>query len=528
MSKKAKVSVNPNFKIGEISKRLYGAFLEPIGTMVNGSMYNPNHPTADEQGFRKDWIDALKEFGIPAVRLPGGNFVSGWDWKDSIGPKDLRKKHLDLAWHQYYTNDIGHDEYLQWTEKIGAEPMYTLNLGTGDINDAVYNVEYTNHEGGTYWSDLRKKNGHDKPYGVKMWYLGNEMDGPWQVASWEKDPKAYGVKANEVSKAIKWVDGTIETAVCVSSSPDVLHYPDWDEKVLRECYNSVDYVSLHMYQSAAIGNYAQFMAAARYYEDYIRTEIGLCDYVQTLCRSPKKMMLSFDEYGTMFLPQQEIHFGREVYIEPGTYYPQHNDREYILHDPNNMGEMYSHRFGSPILSALGNAGVLLEMLRHADRVKIACMTGGLGTAATTSAEGVYITPGHYTYLDLLRYGQGVSLTPVVECEKFDVASFAIDDNHKSPEQKDVDLIDCAAAFNEEKGELTVFVINRDWEEDAEFTLNVSELDGYRFDSHYEMFSEDLESNDAAPVKNEETKADGTVVTAGLKKLSWNVFRFVKD
>ena len=223
MSKKAKVSVNPNFKIGEISKRLYGAFLEPIGTMVNGSMYNPNHLTADEQGFRKDWIDALKEFGIPAVRLPGGNFVSGWDWKDSIGPKDLRKKHLDLAWHQYYTNDIGHDEYLQWTEKIGAEPMYTLNLGTGDINDAVYNVEYTNHEGGTYWSDLRKKNGHDKPYGVKMWYLGNEMDGPWQVASWEKDPKAYGVKANEVSKAIKWVDGTIETAVCVSASPDVLH-----------------------------------------------------------------------------------------------------------------------------------------------------------------------------------------------------------------------------------------------------------------------------------------------------------------
>ncbi len=293
MPKKATVTLHPAFRIGEISPRLYGAFLEPIGTMVNGSMYNPKHPTADDKGFRRDYIDALKKTPLPAVRLPGGNFVSGWDWKDSIGPMEQRKAHLDLAWRQYIPNDVGHDEYLQWAERVGFEPLYTINLGTGDINDAIYITEYTNHEGGTYWSDLRRKYGHEAPYGVKLWYLGNEMDGPWQIASWEKDPRGYGIRANEVSKAMKWVDGSIETAVCVSSSPFLAHYPQWDLEVLQECYEAVDYVSLHHYHSAPEGDFAALLGGSIFFEDYINTEIALCDFVQTKCRSPKKMMLSF-------------------------------------------------------------------------------------------------------------------------------------------------------------------------------------------------------------------------------------------
>ena len=153
MAQKAKITVHPSFTIGEISPRLFSTFLEPIGTMVNGTMFNPKHPTANELGFRQDFIDALKKTGMPACRLPGGNFVSGWEWKDSIGPKEQRKKHLDLAWYQYITNEVGHDEYLQWAEQVGTEAMYTINLGTGDIKDAQHIVEYTNHPGGTYWSD---------------------------------------------------------------------------------------------------------------------------------------------------------------------------------------------------------------------------------------------------------------------------------------------------------------------------------------------------------------------------------------
>ena len=224
MGKEAKITIHPSFTIGEISERLFSTFLEPIGTMVNGTMYNPKHPTADDLGFRTDFINGLKDTGMPACRLPGGNFVSGWNWKDSIGPKDQRKVHLDPAWYQYITNEVGHDEYLQWAERVGTESMYTINLGTGTMQDAMDIVEYTNHKGGTWWSDLRRKNGHEEPYGVKTWFLGNEMDGPWQLGSWEKDPRGYGVFSNEVSKLIKWIDPTIETAVCGSSAPFMLKF----------------------------------------------------------------------------------------------------------------------------------------------------------------------------------------------------------------------------------------------------------------------------------------------------------------
>ena len=297
MGNKAKITVHPNFQIGEISPRLFSTFLEPIGTMVNGTMYNPKHETADEQGFRTDVINALKNTEMPACRLPGGNFVSAWDWKDSIGPKENRKVHLDPAWYQYITNEIGHDEYLQWAEKVDTEAMYTINLGTGTIKDAMEIIEYTNHEGGTYWSDLRKQNGHEKPYKVKTWYLGNEMDGPWQIGSWEKDPRGYGVICNEVSKVMKWIDPSIETAVCASSAPFMDHYPTWEETVLTECYETVDYISMHHYHIAQPGDYKALLGGAAYYEDFINTEIAMCDVVAAKLRSPKKMMLSFDEYG---------------------------------------------------------------------------------------------------------------------------------------------------------------------------------------------------------------------------------------
>ena len=267
--KKASITLHPSYQIGEISHRLFGAFLEPIGSMVNGSMFNPKHPTADEQGFRQDFISGLKEAGLPCVRMPGGNFVSGWNWKDSIGPMAQRKTRLDPAWFQYIPNDVGHDEYLQWAEKCGAEAMYTINLGTGTIQDAMDVVEYTNFEGGTHWSDLRRQNGHQQPYGVNIWYLGNEMDGLWQIASYERDPKAYGILAHEASKVMKWIDPTIQTVACVSSSPFLNHYPDWDQQVLQECYETVDYISLHHYHSAPPGNVAALMAGSQAFEDYL-------------------------------------------------------------------------------------------------------------------------------------------------------------------------------------------------------------------------------------------------------------------
>ncbi len=528
MKQPARIHIHPNFIIGDISPRLYGAFLEPIGTMVNGSMYNPKHPTADQNGFRRDWIEALKATGLPAVRLPGGNFVSGWDWKQSIGPREQRKAQLDTAWTQYYTNEVGHDEYLQWTQAIGAEPMYTLNLGTGGLNDALHLVEYTNHRSGSYWADLRRKYGREAPYGVKTWYLGNEMDGPWQIGSWEKNPKGYGVLAHEVSKGIKWTDPSIETVACVSSSPFLAHYPQWDLEVLQECYETVDYISLHHYHIAAPGDYAALLGGSCFFEDYINTEIGLCDFVQTKLRSPRKMMLSFDEYGSREQPLEAILPGRGTEWEH-TFHPE---QPYVRHDPDNMDANSNFLRRSGILNALTSASTLLTLLRHADRVKIGCMTAGLPTLAATDRDHVWKPVGYYPFAQLMRYGRGVSLRTAVECDRYDIPGYAPSHQFQYSAHQDIDYIDTAAALNPATGELTVFVINRDWENDRELTIEAGAFAGYRFLEHVELYTDDLQAMNTyenpgavVPAVNAATACQNGKVTALVRKLSWNVFRF---
>jgi alpha-N-arabinofuranosidase len=530
MAKKASITVNPQFIIGHISPRLYGAFLEPIGSMVNGCMYNPNHPTADEKGFRKDFYTALKDAALPAIRLPGGNFVSGWDWKDSIGPMAKRKAHLDLAWHQYIPNDVGHDEYLHWAERAGTEAMYTINLGTGDINDAISIVEYTNHEGGTYWSDLRKDYGRKAPYGVKTWYLGNEMDGPWQIASWEKNPRGYGILAHEVSKAMKWVDPAIETVACVSSSPLLDHYPQWDLEVLQECYETVDYISLHHYHSAPEGDYAALLGGTCFFEDYINTEIALCDFVQTKLRSSKKMMLSFDEYGSHPGPKTDLHPAQRVHSINAGWYNPNPEQKYVRHDPDKMPDM-SRFYRGEMLQALSSASTMLLFMRHADRVKIGCMTGGINMLAAANQNHVWKPAGYYPFAQLIQYGRGESLQAVVECETFAIPGYTMSDHVQYSTHEGIGYIDSAAAFDRARGEITFFVINRDWKEDCNLDIDLSGFTGYSMVEAIELFSEDPEAKNSyekpdviVPSVNRDAKFDGTSIRTCLKPLSWNVFR----
>ena len=530
--KKAKITLHPDFRIGSISPRLFGAFLEPIGSMVNGSMFNPKHPAADEQGLRKDFYEALKETGLPAVRLPGGNFVSGWQWKDSIGPMAQRKAHLDMAWFQYIPNDVGHDEYLQWAEKAGTEAIYTVNLGTGTLQDAADCVEYTNHPEGTWWSDLRKKNGHPAPYGVKTWCLGNEMDGPWQIASYEKDPRGYGVLAYETSKAMKWVDPSIETVACVSSSPFLNHYPDWDREVLEQCYSGVDYISLHHYHSAPPDLPQAILAGYQAYEDYIRTEIALCDYVKTKLRSKKTMMLALDEYGAMIRPRGESHLGLAGRQGPemfGVFVP---GREYVRHDPDDWSTRRRFPRSNEMLQTLGMASVMLVMLHHADRIRIGCATSGLGALCATDREHVWKGAAHYPFIQMIRWAKGDSLACEVQCERYDVPGYAIDDMNQYGGFTGVETVQAAAALNEEAGELTVFVINADREEDQELSLDVRGFERWRFGEHLEMFQPDPEAFNTwehpdvnVPRRNDKTKMEKGLLTAILRPESWNVLRF---
>ena len=531
--KKAGITLHPEFKIGEISGRLFGAFLEPIGSMVNGSMYNPKHPEADEQGLRKDFYEALKETGLPAVRLPGGNFVSGWQWKDSIGPKEQRKTHLDMAWFQYIPNDVGHDEYLQWAEKAGTEAIYTVNLGTGTLQDAADCVEYTNFEGGTWWSDLRKKNGHEKPYGVKTWCLGNEMDGPWQIASWEKDPRGYGVLAHETSKAMKWVDPSIETIACVSSSPFLNHYPDWDLQALAECYETVDYISLHHYHSAPPDLPGALLAGYQAFEDYIRTEIALCDYLRTKLRSGRTMMLALDEYASFFRPRGEVRLGKGGRQNAETFLNLDPDRTYIRHDPDDWSTRRMPPSAGEMPRTLAEASILLVLLRHADRIKIGCATGGLNSLCRSSREHVWRGALYYPHMDMHRVAGGVSLACKTVCDRYDVPGYAIDDMNQYGGFEGVETIQAAAAFSPETGELTVFVLNADLDEDQLLTLNLKGFDRLSFSEHTELYSDDpeacntFENPDAIrPRKNTDTALDRGILTAKLHKASWNVFRFM--
>ncbi len=530
--KKASIILHPDFRIGTISPRLFGAFLEPIGAMVNGSMYNPKHPLADDQGLRKDFYEALKAAGLPVVRLPGGNFVSGWQWKDSIGPRDQRKVHLDPAWFQVIPNDVGHDEYLQWAEKAEAEVIYTVNLGTGTLQDAADCVEYTNYPGGTWWSDLRAKNGHPRPYGVKTWCLGNEMDGPWQIGSYEKDPRGYGVLARETSKMMKWLDPTIETIACVSSSPFLNHYPDWDQQVLEQCYDAVDYISLHHYHSAPPDLPQALLAGYQAFESYIRTEIALCDYLRTRLRSNKTMMLALDEYGSMIRPRGTSKLGRagrqplEMF---GLFNPE---RTYVTHDPDDWSTRRMPPTDHEMLQALGTASTMLVMLRHADRIQIGCATGGLGALCRTDRETVWKGAAFYPFSQMIQRARGVSLRCEVTCERYDVPGYAIDDMNLYGGFSDVDTIQAAAALDEENGDLNVFVINGDPEGSQLLTLDVGGFAGWQLTEHLEMAADHPGAantrehpDQILPRQNPDTRLENGTVTACLARESWNVFRF---
>ncbi|WP_026653711.1 alpha-L-arabinofuranosidase C-terminal domain-containing protein [Butyrivibrio proteoclasticus] len=532
MAQNAKITVHPAYKIGEISDRLFSAFLEPIGTMVNGTMFNPKHPTADEQGFRGDFIEAIKNTHLPAVRLPGGNFVSAWQWKNSIGPMAQRKGVLDPAWHQYYTNEVGHDEYLQWAAKVGTEALYTVNMGTGTIQDAMDLVEYTNHEGGTYWSDLRKSYGHEDPYNVKMWYLGNEMDGPWQLGSWSADPEGYGVKVLETSKAIKWIDETIETAVCGSSAPFMEGFPAWDESALNKCYDVVDYVSVHHYHSAPPGDIKALLGGALYYEDFINTEVAMIDYVASKHRSPKQVNISFDEYGAMIRPLEALHPGYGRYNMARNHYRFDPDRHYVRHDPDNMPERQFP--GGDMLHALSMASIQLALLRHADRVKIGCMTGGLPALAASNHDHVWKSASHHVFMDLIKFAKGTALDTKVESETYDMPGYAIEDTSQYTGKEGVNFIDSASAWDQEHQRVTVFVINRN--EDAEYplTVDLKGFEGYKVASVHSMQTDDLDKKNSyedETVIVPEERSDYELVDGEfkmyVKPLSWNVLVFEK-
>ena len=361
---RVKATLHREFTIAEIDDRLYSAFIEHMGRAIYSGIYEPDHPTADEDGFRGDVLDLVRALRIPAIRYPGGNFVSAYNWEDGVGPKEDRPVRLDLAWRSKETNQVGINEFARWAKKADIEMILAVNLGSRDLNAARAFAEYCNHPSGTHWSDLRRSHGVADPYGVRMWCLGNEMDGPWQIGA--KTATEYGRLADETAKALKPFGPDIETVVCGSSHDAMPTYPDWERQVLEECYENVDYISLHKYFGNSSRDTLNYFAKVEETGRYIQTVAGVIDFVKARsARSTTSTSVSTN--GTSGITGAR-RTGRNWRTWDWPEAPALLEEDYNLED------------------ALFVACLINEFIRRSDRVKIACIAQLVNVIAPIRAE----------------------------------------------------------------------------------------------------------------------------------------------
>ncbi|MCT8137119.1 alpha-N-arabinofuranosidase [Anaerobacillus sp. CMMVII] len=492
--------IDKEFKIAEIDERIYGSFIEHLGRAVYGGIYEPGHPEADELGFREDVISLVRELQVPILRYPGGNMVSAYNWEDGVGPRKDRPRRLELAWRTIETNEIGTNEFMDWTKKVNAEVMMAVNLGTRGIEEARNFIEYCNHPSGTYWSDLRRSHGYEAPHKIKTWCLGNEMDGPWQIG--QKTAEEYGRLAAETGKAMKQVDSSIELVACGSSGSGMPTFPQWEATTLEHTYDVADYISLHQYFGNRDNDSANFLANGMEMEQFIKTVISTCDFIKAKKRSKKTINLSFDEWNVWFHSNDA-----DAKLEPWSIAPPQLEDNYNFEDALLVGSM------------------LMTLLRNSDRVKIACMAQLVNVIAPIMTENggkAWKQTIFYPYLHVSTYGRGVSLKPVVSSPAYDTKDFT-----------DVPYLDTAIVFNEEKEELTIFALNRHLEEGLDVTIDVRSFEGYKIVEHLVLENDDLkavntiEVERVAPHNKGVSSLNNGQIEALLSKASWNVIRLAK-
>lgn len=500
----AKIIADPEFRIGEVDPRLFGSFIEHLGRAVYNGIYEPGHPTADDMGFRRDVMDVVRELRVPIVRYPGGNFVSGYDWEDGVGPKEQRPRRLDLAWRTLETNEMGTDEFCEWARRAGCEVNMAVNLGTRGIDAARSLVEYCNHPGGSRYSDMRIANGYREPHKIKTWCLGNEMDGPWQMG--HKTADEYGRLATETAVAMKWVDPTIELVACGSSNRKMPTFGQWEATVLDHVYQYVDYISLHQYYYKTDNDLGTFLAQTVGMDDFIRSVAATADYVRAKKGFKKQLYLSFDEWNVWY--QNPI--DREIMQErPWQVAPPLFEAPYTHEDALVVGMM------------------LITLLRNADRVKIACLAQLINTIApikTVTGGPVWREATYYPYLHTSRYGRGTVLNLQVQSPSYDNKTYDA-----------VPLLDAVAVLDEEHEQMTVFAVNRGQEGALPLEGDLRGIGGYQVIEHLVLEHADPLAKNTAEQPNEVVPhnrgdadlADGRL-TATLPKLSWNVIRLGKQ
>jgi alpha-N-arabinofuranosidase len=433
---RAEVHLHTAHRVAPIDERIFGGFLEHLGRAVYEGVFDPDNPLSDEHGFRNDVLDALRELRMSVVRYPGGNFVSAYRWRDGVGPVAVRPRRPDFAWRSIETNRFGTDEFMAWCDALGTRPMMAVNLGTGSPADAADLVEYCNLPAGTSIADQRVANGHAEPYGVELWCLGNEMDGPWQAG--HVSAQTYAERALAASALMKGLDASIETIACGSSHKLMPSYLVWDRVVLEHCWDRIDYLSAHRYSGNGDDDTASFLAEGVVIDEIIREYRGLFDYVRAIKRSRHRVSLSFDEWNVWYRERSADGGWQEA--------------------PHLLEELYNFE------DALVCAQYLNAFLRHADVVRIACVAQIVNVIAPvlTRPHGILLQSIYWPFSMLRDAVAGDALRVAVRSPEL------------STRAGDVPVLDVAATFDEDVGRGCVSVVHRDPDRDADVVVRVAD------------------------------------------------------
>jgi len=487
---KSEIKIDVKDAVSKIDARLYGSFIEHLGRAVYGGIYDPGQSTADEKGFRQDVADLIREIGVPIVRYPGGNFVSGYCWEDGTGDRAKRPHKLELAWGTIETNEVGIDEFQQWAKDVDTDIMMAVNLGTRGPEEARQLVEYCNMSTDTYYANMRKANGFEEPFNIKLWCLGNEMDGPWQMGA--KKPMEYARLACETAKLMKWVDSSIEVVACGSSHKDMPTFGTWEETVLRECYDHIDYISLHNYYGNPTGNTENYLACSLDMDYFIKEVAAICDRVKAEKNTDKTINLSFDEWNVWFHSNEQ-----DKKIEKWQIAPPQLEDIYNLED------------------ALVVGCLLITLIKNSDRVKISCLAQLVNVIApimTETGGRVWKQTIFYPYLYASKYGRGTALKAEAVCD-----TYSADKHDKVP------YVESCAVYNEEANEVTIFAVNRSLTDENELTVK---LDGAQLIEHIVVTGEDVNDvNTADEEKVAPSEGKTTDYVSVLPTKSFNVIRY---
>jgi len=486
----ARVVIDSSRKVADLDRRLFGSFIEHLGRAVYGGIYEPGSKFADSSGFRKDVLEEIRNLSVPIIRYPGGNFVSGYNWLDGVGPKKDRPRVLDRAWNTLETNQFGINEYVTWCRAVGTEPLIGTNFGTGTPETTVALLEYCNVNQGTKWSDLRRAHGYEAPHNIKYWCLGNEMDGPWQIGH---IPAAeYGRKARDAAQQMRTVDPSVKLIACGSSSNSMPTYLEWDRQVLEECYDQVDAISLHRYYGNAEetgGDTRKYLALNLDMDRQIEEIIAVCDLVRGHKRSNKTLWLSFDEWNVWYRARS----GKDV----------DGERQVA---PHLLEEVYN------LEDALVVGGLLNTLLRRSNRVRVACLAQLVNVIAPlmTNADGVLRQTIYYPYAWALKYARGSALDLSTESAAYEVPDLRRQPYPEGANIARVPYLDVAGTIDEPGKTATLLILNRDLEKARELevvwheitpskvldcqTLTGSDLKAFNsFDAPQRVVPQDLEA-----------------------------------